>query len=50
MEISEELDKQRSCEFVALFWRLCMRINPKKFQSEMINSNSDVIKKYIKYI
>ena len=48
--ISEELDKQKNCEFVALFWRLCMRINPKKFKDEIVNSNSEIIKRYTKYI
>jgi len=48
--ISEELDKLKNCEFVALFWRLCMRINPKKFKDEIINSKSQIITKYTKYI
>jgi len=50
MAISEELDKLKNCEFVALFWRLCMRINPKKFKTEIINSKSQIITKYTKYI
>ena len=50
MAISEELDRQKSAEFVALFWRLCMRINPKKFKDEIINSKSQIITKYTKYI
>jgi len=50
ISISEELDKQKNAEFVALFWRLCMRLNPNKFKSEILKSKSKILDKYVKYL
>jgi len=50
MAISQELDRIGNCEFVALFWRLCMRSNPKKFKDEIIKTSNPLISKYARYV